>query len=528
LDNWENLRVRVQAPWAIDLYGLENSENLIENLLFDTRDPILMENGLRPFVGDPAGAGAMKKQYKPGTSLSDTANEYYRTNDKTWVLTGRAVDNWDNNPENVKSWVTVTVLHNGTEVATTMTPEDNWSADLTLADGVNEITVRATDRVGNVTENILTNLYVDNTRPTVEFLEVGGVTWDENGERISDNGINGGLSIKLKIYDAGWGIVNDYGGVITADNLFVYLDNDDNLANGDNYRLDNLGVWDNGVVGIFENVFENITSNVSRGLASGTWWVVVKVADNVRCSGDAVHLDNENYSQSFFIDVSAPGSWTPGTTTNPLNGTVIGSPKIQQALSITLTGTGANSGDTVTLYLDGVASGTATVNADGGWTISGTLTEGDEIKVEVSMTDAAGNESAKILYGYVKADATAPTVSITQPSGAVTTSDPSVTVAASVSDAVTSSGDITVRVSAPGFASPQVQVYPDASGVITVTVPLTEGVNDISIMCEDEAGNVSSAASVSVTRTVTPWATYAAILAVVAVILAAIAVLRRR
>ncbi|TDA31136.1 MAG: hypothetical protein DSO02_07060 [Hadesarchaea archaeon] len=58
----------------------------------------------------------------------------------------------------------------------------------------------------------------------------------------------------------------------------------------------------------------------------------------------------------------------------------------------------------------------------------------------------------------------------------------------------------------------------------TYSVALSEGTNTIMAIVSD--GLNSSSDSVTVTRTVTPWGTYAVVLVIIALILAAIAILR--
>ncbi|MFN4132780.1 MAG: hypothetical protein ACK4GQ_00180, partial [Candidatus Hadarchaeales archaeon] len=65
-------------------------------------------------------------------------------------------------------------------------------------------------------------------------------------------------------------------------------------------------------------------------------------------------------------------------------------------------------------------------------------------------------------------------------------------------------------------------------GSFSYYVSLAEGGNTIIATARDAQGNVSTPASVQVTRRVTPWMTYAIILVIVALILAAIAIFRKK
>jgi hypothetical protein len=67
----------------------------------------------------------------------------------------------------------------------------------------------------------------------------------------------------------------------------------------------------------------------------------------------------------------------------------------------------------------------------------------------------------------------------------------------------------------------------NSDGTFSISAALSEGSNTITIRAVDSAGNIGSAI-ITVIRTVTPWATYAVILVIVALILAAIAILRAK
>jgi len=119
-------------------------------------------------------------------------------------------------------------------------------------------------------------------------------------------------------------------------------------------------------------------------------------------------------------------------------------------------------------------------------------------------------------------DAAEPSVSITAPEDKTTTSSITITVKGEVTDEPAETG-VTVRLNA-GETSKEISLRED--GTFSTTVPLSEGDTIISVSAADEASN-SNSESVTVTRTVTPWSMYAAVAAVIAIILAAIAVLRR-
>nr|AGF93089.1 cable pili-associated 22 kDa adhesin protein [uncultured organism] len=194
--------------------------------------------------------------------------------------------------------------------------------------------------------------------------------------------------------------------------------------------------------------------------------------------------------------------------------------------SIHLTGSGAPD-TTVNVYIGGEVATTADVSSDGSWSTAVSLPDGISL-VQVSA-EYAGYETAKTNYGYVASDTTSPTATINSPDEGATTSDVSITVEAEVTDDITASEDITVSVRSPAYTVPEQEVSVASDGELVVDVPLAEDQNTISIIAEDEAGN-KDITSVTVTRKVSEalnWAMYATFAAIIAIILAAIAIIRR-
>lgn len=496
----ENLRVRIASPWGADAFGLENANDLLENFVFDVRPPVIVFSGL-------SGLQAVTQEMKPGTTTS-----YYRTNDTTWTITTRAEDNQIYQADNDATWVSVAVLVDNVSNAMTRTPEDNWTVGLTLGEGAHTITVRATDRAGNKTDSALSpDLYIDNTSPTVEFVSVNGILWTDDDLKTNDNTV----TILLTIHDAGWGIVRNAGGDLNADNLWVYLDNDDNIMNGENIELENLGVWDSGAVGTFENTYENVVSGTVCGLRSGYWWVVVKVGDNVQAQLSATtgqtHIENENYSRRFIIDVAKPTVPTPSASVNPLDGTSLTDPLVQTTISLTIRGTGltTEAGSTITVYIKDATTGTTagtgttTVGSDGSWSKAVDLPQGGtKYQIEVTCTDLAGNESDSQLYGFVLADAVAPavTISAVEAAGVSLTSpystDQTTVVISGTVDKDTwetyNSGAMAVTATIQvGSATPGALTI-GSSGAFTISAALSTGTNTITVRATDSVGHSDS------------------------------------
>ncbi|WP_428083817.1 Ig-like domain-containing protein [Candidatus Hadarchaeum sp.] len=172
-------------------------------------------------------------------------------------------------------------------------------------------------------------------------------------------------------------------------------------------------------------------------------------------------------------------------------------------------------------------AGATTASATGAWTTSVSLSgfAGKTVGIAVTATDAGGNESTKTIYGYLIYDAKAPSVEITSPASGTTTDQATIQITGKVTkDAWESYSNITLTLQV-GVGSVEVPISSD--GTFTYSVALAEGMNTIVARATDGV-NVGTPVSITVTRTVTPWSTYAIIIVIVALILAAIAIFRRR
>lgn len=523
-ENFENMameegngsRLIIEGPSTTDEFGNENETAVYCYFEVDMHRPLIEDNGLSAFQ-------ALWDMEKPGTD-----NSYYVTTVKNWQIKGTA---WDN--ENRESayghsdnvyWAITTVKVN--DNALTMLRLDNGDFSVTenLVEGVNSVNVEVKDRVGLTLqhENRLDNIYVDNTAPTVAAVTVAGLTWTDNSTKTNDNK----PTIRLKIQDTGWGIPWE-------DNcLQVILDNDDDISNGYIDNLENNGVWDNGVASGDYN-WENVYDNSSYGLEGGTYYIIVEVSDNLR--------DNENWVQAFVLEITAPaapasvvGSETAGSTA--------ASKEVIKTTAVTLSGT-AEAGATI-LVEKTTTGGTSwesmenvTVADDGTWSADLTVSEGVTTGIRVKCKDSAGNVSTATTWGYVMADATSPTVTITPP--ATSTEDASITVTGTVTkDSWETFDDLTLFIQV-GTSAVSVPIIPPATGntgTFSTSVGLSVGANTIIATVTDTV-NPTDADSVSVTRTTaaaapspqaTEYASYAIILVIVALILAAIAIFRKR
>lgn len=198
---------------------------------------------------------------------------------------------------------------------------------------------------------------------------------------------------------------------------------------------------------------------------------------------------------------------TPPSAPASLAGTVsVGSSATNyeeiRTTSITLTGT-AEAG--ATIIVEKTTNGgvfwesmeNVTVADDGTWSVDLTVDEGVVTGIRVKAVDVAGNPGSPTLFGYVQADASAPTVTITSPEGGATTNDTSITVTGTVTkDAWESYSDLTLIVQV-GTASVAVPIASD--GTFSTSVGLSVGTNTI-IASVTDGINPASATSINVER----------------------------
>jgi hypothetical protein len=432
---------------------------------------------------------------------------------------GAELGSMDNTPENMMLRIIVdnVVVQ---EVSAGVTGLVSYS--LTLTEGLHQVAALLVDRAGNVGADNVENVLVDSVAPTISFVS------PTSGAVLKDNKV----TLKVTIGDATLGIENENGLQVEddSDNSGFRIDllNSDGTAilfTSEN-ELNPTAYVENSPFTTYtwENVFDN-----STGIADGTYILRVVVGDNLR-------IVQENIS--FSVDIAAPsappsadlaGSVTVGTTA---------ASKVATKLStLTLTGT-AETGATITLYVttDGgatwtVTSTTATATA-GVWSIANfSLSDyaGQTLGLAITATDSAGNESTRTLYGYMLYDSTAPSVTISSPTTASTTDQPTVTVTGTVTfDSWETASGITLTLQT-GMGSVSVPITSSATGgTFSYSVALNEGANTIIARATDSLANIGNPSTIIVTRTVTSWATYAIVVVIIALILAAIAIFRKK
>jgi len=508
---WDDNVPVVKVASAKDLVGNENT-NMKNLFTTDTRAPVFIENGLATLV-----SGMRDNVVQAGTGtvfryVDDNASE-----NMVIIVQDNAVGEADND-----YWVT-SVTIDTTAATRDPTIDSRWTKTITLSEGLNSIVkVTATDRTGNTVSDNVENIFIDTQPPTIEFNTVAGETWDENGELINDNTPD----IKITVTDPGY---PTSGLGVAYDNLDVYLNDTNNINNinpaAPYGSLENKDPWV-----VPTGVFENLIDNAGKGLVDGTYWIIVRANDNLRHAGD-----NKNWAiakRSFIIDTSKPVKDVDIIVSDKIGGTV-DNPNVYKTSDRMIEGTVTSGevGGIIKVYFNGVRRAeydlVATTTS---WIIFVWLPAGQTTKIEFTLTDKAGNESDKVLYGYAMSDATAPTVTITAPESGISTDATSIILEATVTkDIWETYAELMVRIDATSLTAPFIatNVLSDV-GKLTRAVELVEGTNTISVSAQDVAGNWSTVKTVTVTRTVTPWATYAIIIVIVALILAAIAIFRKR
>jgi subtilase family serine protease len=116
-------------------------------------------------------------------------------------------------------------------------------------------------------------------------------------------------------------------------------------------------------------------------------------------------------------------------------------------------------------------------------------------------------------------------VSISSPAGGTTIDQSSIEITGSVTKDSWESYSSIILTLQVGTGSVVVPIGSD--GTFVYSVALSEGLNTIVARASDGV-NLGAPVTVTATRTVTPWATYAIIVVIIALILAAIAIFRRR
>jgi len=494
-DVWRDgvAKIYVMGAQIEDLVGNKGADNFDVKFRIDRSAPLKPRLDL--ITGWPADAAT-------------TAKAGTQTKTATWTLENNIYDNVENSLDPQAGMTVKVRVGTATTIYSVTTDASGyWTQQITLVEGTQEVGLQIIDKAGNAGLENAENIILDSTKPSITMTSPtsGGVTNDNTP------------TISLTISDATLGVEN-------AD-----FDQGDNSG----YRVI-LRQDDNLNIAVLTPKNPTTIPNYWNSLTFENDWVVDNLADNwyniVVVAGD--NLQSDNLFVRFRIDTTKPatadivfiGDYTTTTLIDP---------HVQKSTTLSLNGTipAGDVGGVIKVYLDGVLATSVTTTTTA-WSASVTLTAGTTQKVEVTFTDLASNESDKKLYGYVMADGTAPTVTISAVKVAgqaltapYSTDKKSVEITGSVSkDTWEDYTDLTVRIQVGGAAPGTVTLGTDGS--FTTSATLGEGSNVITITATDAATNVGSN-SVSVECTVTPLTTYAIILVVVALILAAIAIFRK-
>ncbi len=319
---------------------------------------------------------------------------------------------------------TVELFRGGNSLGTTTVTGTTWSLDVTLVNGANEITARATDVAGNRSAaSTAVTITLDSTAPAVPIITTAATT--------------------------------------VSDSTFIIRGTAEAGATVELFR-----------VGAMDPIaMETIT---------GTDWsleVTLVEGANIITARATAGGGTAVFSNSVFItlDTTPPALavTTMDTTTATARFTIAGR---------------SGAGATVEVFRSGSSLGTTTVTGTD-WTFDVTLNEGSNI-LTATATDAVGNVSALSSAVTITLDSTAPAVPV-------------------ISTTATTVMDATFTIAGTAEAGATVELFRSGSslGMTTVTgtswsleVTLVNGANEITARATDVAGN-RSAASTAVTIT---------------------------
>ena len=416
------------------------------------------------------------------------------TTTATRFIENEAMDNFLGNLVPLEGGV-VKIRVGTTVYDVTPTTSGYYGKSITLTEGTQEVGIHYIDRAGNVGEENAENIILDTMAPSITWGTIAGKALVD-GVQINTKA----PKITLTISDAGLGVDNWAFAVDNTGYSVQLWDENENVI-GDN--LANALAHDNNVLA-FENTIPE--------QADGTYYIYV-------VAGDSQLMDNDLIK--FVIDTDAPDAPVVDAAYEIVS--TMDNPLVVKSISRTIAGD-AEAGATITVYgtVDTTETVLGTGKAESRWTVQFTLTAGSNTKIEISATDEAGNEGSRTLYGWILADDSAPSVTLDELPE--TTDKTSITISGTVGkDDWEDWSDITLTVQ---VGTGQVTVPIGAGGSYSYSLELAEGQNTIVVQAIDVVGNLSDAASDVVERTVTPWAIYAIILVIVALVLAAIAIFR--
>ncbi len=352
----------------------------------------------------------------------------------------------------------------GNTIATaTVAPDGSWSATPTTAlpNGLNALSVTATDPAGNVSQPTALPITIDTTAPAAPAAALASS---------SDTGILGDAVTA--------DTTPTLSGTGTPGDTITVKDGSGNVIATATVAPD--GSW---------------SATPTTPLADGLHNLAVTATDPAGNTGPATTVP-------VTIDATAPAAPTPDVAATSDTGTS-NTDKLTSDTTPTINGTGA-AGDTITLYAPNGTTvlGTATVAANGTWAITPTTALPDgTTALSVKATDPQGNTSAPGTVS-VTIDTTAPTAptamldsgSDTGNLGDSKTSDTTPTLSGTGVP-----GDTITLKNAAGNVIATATVAGDGSWSATPTTALPEGLNTLSVTATDPAGNTSLPTALPVT-----------------------------
>lgn len=389
-----------------------------------------------------------------------------RTNDALPLLTGTAEAN-----------TTVTIYDNGTAIGTaTANGSGAWTftPSTSLTDGTHNLTVRATDAVGNQgPPSAVYAIQVDTVPPAPPVIS----------SLTDDVGTVQGIV-------ASGGVTNDtlplLRGTAEAGSTVTILANGSSIGTT---TADGSGNW---------------TFTPGTALNEGTY------AFTATATGTAGNVSTLSNSYGVTVDTTAPA--VPAITgitddVAPNTGSIANGGVTNDALPL-ITGT-APANASLVIYDNGVAIGTALANAAGAWsfTPATSLTNGTHTFTAATV-DAAGNASAQSGGYAMVLDTVAPTATIAITSlntdtgtvGDWNTQDTSPTIAGTLSAALGTNETVQIRIDSGAWVNATASGSTWFYGAGT----LTTGAHNVSVRIVDSAGNIGNSASQAITIATTP------------------------
>ncbi len=407
---------------------------------------------------------------------------------------------------------------NGAPVTITSGTSISYSTTVTLVSGLNTITVVAKDAAGN-SGTATATITLDNILPTVSItsptngqivstptITVSGTASDNVGvTSLTVNGapvtlVAGAYSTTVTLVSGSNTITvvaKDAAGNSRTATVTVTLDNtkpavtitspvSGSTVNTPTVTVSGTATDAVGVTSLTVNgnpvtitPGTSVSYSTTVTLVSGLNTITVVAKDAAGNSGTATST----------VTFTPPDTTAPTVTiTSPTNGQII------STQTVTVSGTATDAVGVTSLTVNGTPV-TITPGTSVSYSTAVTLKAGSNI-ITVIAKDAAGNSgTATVTVTFNPPDITAPTVTITSPVSGTTVNTSAVTVSGTATDSV---GVTSLTVNgAP------VTFTPGTSVSYSTSVTLVSGLNTITVVAKDAAGN-SGTATVTVTSDTTP------------------------